>query len=180
MTALNKFQRQRAEAVREILVAHFPRCFKPKGQPKQPLALKLHLRIRDRIAGLSRDDIFWALKDYTGGPTYLKAMIEGAARIGLDGEIDGVVDAQAAAACAHRLLVMNRIGVIRTGLDALQAAVPLLRVGKEALIHGHSVSDADGNPIPGTMSDQAQQAAAVWDGALAKCEAAIKQGEACL
>lgn len=180
MAQLNRFQRKRAEEVRSILVEKFPLCFMPKGEPKKPLALGLHVRIEERIPELSRDDVAWALRDYTSGATYLKAMVAGAARLNLDGKAEGAVDEEAAAVAARRLQAMDRVAVIRAGVIALRFALPLLQIGREALIHGHSELDFAGKPVPNTTSEKAQKAAAIWQSAMDQCEAAIKQGEACL
>lgn len=180
MAKLNKYQRQRAEEVREILVANFPLCFMPKGEPKKPLAIGLHVRIQDRMPELSRDEVAWAMQDYTSGATYLKAMVAGAARLNLDGEAEGAVDEEAAAVAARRLQAMDRVAVIRAGVIAMKAALPILQKSRDQILFSYSALDNDGNEIPDTLPPERAAEFAEYNLAIDLCQSAIKQGEACL
>ena len=92
-----------AEATRAILADAFPKCFAPKGAAKLPIAVGLHHEILAALPELGFHRLSAALGDYTGGPTYLRNVVEGAPRIGLHGEIKGVVTADQAAHAAKRM-----------------------------------------------------------------------------
>lgn len=94
--------KQTITATREQLAAAFPLCFKPKREAKLPLKIGIHRDIRERQPELPMRRLRRALADYTSGPTYLAALVEGAPRIDLDGNAVGVVTAaEAATAAAH-------------------------------------------------------------------------------
>jgi ProP effector len=107
--------------VREILVARFPACFCPKGSPKRPLKIGI---ARDLVAAapdIKPGEIGRALADYTRGPTYLLAMIEGAERIDLAGQAAGVVTAaQAELAAAQVAPILVDMAKRRAGPIAQQ------------------------------------------------------------
>ncbi len=79
--------------MRKILRKRFPRCFMGFKQPKQPLKIGIDLLVMRAAPDLSPRKILYAIEDYTGGTRYLAALIEGAARIDLDGNEAGVVTA---------------------------------------------------------------------------------------
>ena len=88
--------------MREELVAAFPAAFAPKGQAKKPLKVGI---FKDIIA--RRPYKPWhlgkVLDDYTRGPTYLQAVIEGAERVDLDGNVVGTVTASQAQHAQQKL-----------------------------------------------------------------------------
>lgn len=101
--------RVRAEqaAIRALLVEKFPNCFAPKGAPKKPLKVGIYHDIRKAL-GLPAKWLGLALRDYTGGPLYLKAMTEHATRFDLDGNDAGWVTAQDAVNAEQRLEKINQ------------------------------------------------------------------------
>lgn len=92
---------------RNLLVQHFPLAFMPAGAPKRPLALWIGDHVALALPEIGRTRLANALFDYTSGPTYLRACVEGAARIGLDGKEAGVVTAAQAAYAASRIAAME-------------------------------------------------------------------------
>ena len=111
MTALTSAQRadlraaRRAKiaATRAELVERFPCCFAPKGAAKRPLARGITRVLIQRCPDISASKIRAAVRDYAGGPSYLRNMIEGAQRFDQDGVACGTVDADAAALAAGHL-----------------------------------------------------------------------------
>jgi sRNA-binding protein len=78
------------------LVAAFPLAFSTEPERIRPLGVGIKQRIYERCT-LSHRDIGAALRCYTGRVAYLYAIVEGAARIDLDGTPNGTVAAKEAA-----------------------------------------------------------------------------------
>ncbi|MDQ0305293.1 ProQ/FinO family protein [Ancylobacter polymorphus] len=78
-------RKSEAEATRSILVQLFPRCFRDKGQPKQPLKTGIYHDIRAAAPQIPARKLGAALHDYTSGRSYLRAMTIGASRVDLEG-----------------------------------------------------------------------------------------------
>jgi len=95
------------EATRAILVETLLLTFMPKGAPKKPLAIGIGERLAFALPEIGYMRLTHALNDYTGGATYLRACVEGAARIDIDGKEAGVVTAAQAAYAAHRIAAMD-------------------------------------------------------------------------
>lgn len=92
--------------MRDRLAERFPQCFAGWGKPKRPLKRHIHVDIRRAMPDVPAKHISYALYDYTGGPTYLRSVLEGATRIDLDGQPAGVVNASQARhaeGCLRRL-----------------------------------------------------------------------------
>lgn len=70
---------------RAILVERFPKAFAPKGSPKLPLRVGVHVDLQRACPDLKKWDIHRALADYAEGPRYWSALVEGARRVDLDG-----------------------------------------------------------------------------------------------
>ena len=85
-----KFKTKTAKlhAWRQILVDRFPECFAPSSSDveKRPLAIGIDKELFARCPDLPRISIRKALRHYTSRPSYLRAVIVGAERIGLDGQ----------------------------------------------------------------------------------------------
>jgi hypothetical protein len=79
---------------RKVLAKRFPKCFQGFGKPKLPLKIGIHEEIFAAAPELPRRSVLYALADYVGGYSYLKAHIEGATRVDLNGEAAGVVTAE--------------------------------------------------------------------------------------
>lgn len=95
--------RKIAERIRAILVERFPAAFAPKGGEKRPLKIGIFKAIRAELSDISENELALALEDYTWGPTYIRGLIAGAERIGLDGNPAGVVTAHEADHAASRM-----------------------------------------------------------------------------
>lgn len=80
------------EADRRFLVERFPRCFVPKGIPKRPLAVGIHVEMIRRGVLPTDRRVRAFLGDYTRGPAYHEALAQGGHRYGLDGQPAGEVD----------------------------------------------------------------------------------------
>jgi len=77
------------------------------GAPKRPLAFRIGEYVALALPEIGQTRIANALLDYTEGKTYLSACVEGAARIGIDGQEAGVVTAAQAASAASRVAAME-------------------------------------------------------------------------
>lgn len=93
---------ERTALVREILHETFPNAFAAKGEEKRPLAIGIEGQIHLRCPELSKWHLAAAIADYTRGPTYLRNVVEGAQRVDLEGEPNGLVTASEAAYAAMR------------------------------------------------------------------------------
>lgn len=82
-------------AIGELLAA-FPLAFSTEPRRIMPLAIGIRQQIYARCA-LSHRDVGAALRRYTGSVSYLRTIIEGAVRVGLDGTASGNVTAKEAA-----------------------------------------------------------------------------------
>lgn len=96
-----------ARKTRDDLVRLFPRCFMPRGKPKQPLAYNLVDDIAWRLPELERRKITLAIIDYCRGETYLACLIFGAPRLDLDGNERGCVNPREADRTAASLAAMR-------------------------------------------------------------------------
>lgn len=101
-------RQRRTRATRIALQRRWPDIFAAPKKPKRPLARGIDKQIARAAPDLSRGDIRLALQDYTGGPSYLRACVVGAARIGLDGEPAGFVAVGEAEHAARRALSIER------------------------------------------------------------------------
>lgn len=88
---MNAKNRHDAERTRAVLVERWPRCFKPKGAPKLPLKVGIVDDIQREMPEIGYRRLLHALTDYTGGATYLRAIVVGGERIDLNGEPAGIV-----------------------------------------------------------------------------------------
>jgi ProP effector len=79
--------------MRKLLAKRFPQCFKAFGQPKLPLKIGIDRDIIAAAPELRYRNILYAIADYTSGSSYLRTLIEGAARIDLNGDAAGIVTA---------------------------------------------------------------------------------------
>jgi ProP effector len=85
-------ERQKREAVIRDLAAHWPQCFAVNATQRRPL--KIGIAEEVRAMGLFTDaEVSEALTFYAHNTGYLKALVAGAVRIGLDGEPAGTVTA---------------------------------------------------------------------------------------
>jgi sRNA-binding protein len=84
------------------LVAAFPLAFSTEPERIRPLGIGIKQRIYERCT-LSHRDIGAALRCYTGRVAYLLAIVEGTARIDLDGTPNGTVAAKEATHAAEQI-----------------------------------------------------------------------------
>lgn len=92
-----------SETVREQLVGRFPKLFSPKGKQKKPIKVGIHEDILKKCPELSLDDVKLALRNYTGGPTYLENIKLGQPRFDLDGQPAGTIEDKDVNYAFHRM-----------------------------------------------------------------------------
>ena len=83
-------ERQKREAAVLALAERWPKCFAVDAKRRRPLKIGIAEEIR--AAGLDVD-VSAALAYYAYNASYMKALVAGAIRIGLDGEAAGTVTA---------------------------------------------------------------------------------------
>ena len=80
-----------AYSVRFELCARFPAAFAPRDGIKKPLKIGIFHDIRVAAPEIKFFGLKLALKNYCSRRSYLRALIEGAPRIDLDGQPNGFV-----------------------------------------------------------------------------------------
>lgn len=90
-------------ALRKFLVESYPLTFCDRGVAKRPLAVNIRDDLIEAHPEIDQDLIARTLKDYTGGPTYLRQMIKGADRINLVGCAEGFVTRHQAKEAKRRI-----------------------------------------------------------------------------
>lgn len=123
--------RQQIEETRAVLAAAFPHAFAGKGKPKRPLKIGIFEDIRALGSDISGVRLRRALRNYTSGPLYLKAMIAGAARVDLNGDQVGYVTEEQAEHAAKRLHRINAAQARRK--RAMGAAAKIRRQSERTL-----------------------------------------------
>ncbi|KQW30794.1 hypothetical protein ASE36_00375 [Rhizobium sp. Root274] len=115
----NKASKPEIQQVRAALSLAFPECIARKSGKKKPLKIGIRQDLmaaaRDHFPTLSRRLIDAFLRDYCGGPNYLKSVIKGAVRVNLQGSFAGFVSADEAL-FAHECL--RRINVREAQIKA--------------------------------------------------------------
>jgi sRNA-binding protein len=92
----------------DVLCARFPRAFFRDGAKRRPLKIEIHFDLAKALDGaIPSLDMRAALKLYTASPWYRRGLAVGAARIDLDGNPAGEVNA-AHAAFAKQLLTKRQ------------------------------------------------------------------------
>ena len=117
-------RKARIERTIAELVAAFPLAFSTEPERMRPLGIGIKQRIYERCT-LSHRDIGAALRCYTGRVAYLYAIVEGAARIDLDGTPNGTVAAKEAAHAAEQIkqIFAEAVGKPR---DRIRPKVPTM------------------------------------------------------
>ncbi len=77
--------------LRRFLVERYPLTFQDRASDKRPLALTIRDDVIHAHPEIDSELIVRALKDYCGGPTYLRHLVAGAIRINLVGCAEGFV-----------------------------------------------------------------------------------------
>lgn len=76
----------------EWLYITYPRCFFRDEEQRRPLKIGIREELRTKLPqGISHGRLKQALYAYTACETYNKRLISGTERIGLDGEVAGIV-----------------------------------------------------------------------------------------
>jgi ProP effector len=83
-------ERQKREAAIRTLAERWPKCFAVDEKRRRPLKIGIAEEVRALLPDI---DVSAALAYYAHNPSYLKALVSGAVRIGLDGEPAGTVTA---------------------------------------------------------------------------------------
>ena len=73
------------------LFERFPLAFMPTGEPKKPLKIGIFDDLLAACPDIEPARIKIAMEDYCHGPRYLIEQVEGAVRVGLDGQATGAV-----------------------------------------------------------------------------------------
>jgi ProP effector len=97
-----------AASVREILVDRFPLTFTGPGRDKRPLKIGIGNDILLALPELAGASVALALADYAWGPTYCRNVVAGAERIGLDGQVTGIVSEREAEHAKRRMRLFER------------------------------------------------------------------------
>ena len=74
-----------------VLCERFPLAFMPTGEPKKPLKIGIFDDLLAACPDIEPARIKIAMEDYCHGPRYLIEQVEGAMRVGLDGQATGAV-----------------------------------------------------------------------------------------
>jgi ProP effector len=97
--------RKQADDLIAVLADLWPYCFSVFERRRRPLKLNIHDDILVAAHGaITADELKLALRHYANNQFYLRACVEGAARIDLDGELAGCVTADEAAHAGQRLV----------------------------------------------------------------------------
>ena len=95
---------KQADDLIAVLAEWWPRAFSVFERRRKPLKLGIHDDILAAAKGaISPDELKIALRFFCANVCYLRACVEGAARIDLDGEAAGCVSADEAAHAGQRL-----------------------------------------------------------------------------
>ena len=91
----------------EVLAGLFPATFvADENALHRPLAIGTDKALRERCPSLSTHARKRVLGAYAARPNYLKALVEGAARLDLSGNVSGVVTAKDASYAVRRLAAL--------------------------------------------------------------------------
>lgn len=121
--AISKSQ-ARAQAAVAQLRERFPAIFTPANC--RPLKIGIHNELV--AVGFDREMVVVGLRSYCGSSAYLSALREGAARIGLDGQLTGLVNAEEEKFAAAQLAEKVTRAKNRRLTSATRTAKPTLIV----------------------------------------------------
>lgn len=113
-----------ADATIAELAAAFPATFTLDTDQVRPLKNGVREELYDAAAHISHRRISAALARYCRSPAYLKAVKEGAARIGLNGEPTGQVTATEAEAARKQLAALTKRNKAAKEKAAAKPAAP--------------------------------------------------------
>jgi ProP effector len=122
-----------ADATIAELVAAFPATFTLDTDQVRPLKNGVREELYDAAAHISHRRISAALARYCRSPAYLKAVKEGVARIGLDGEPAGEVTATEAEAAHKQLAALGKRNKAAKEKAAAKPAAPPAASGPKRL-----------------------------------------------
>jgi len=137
------------------LLAGFPLAFSTEPRQIKPLAIGIRQQICARCT-LSHRTVGDALRRYTNRVTYQRTIIEGAARIDLDGATSGNVTAKEAAHAAWRVMKNSAIAASKAK-DKIEPNAP----AKANIVQSPTIADAPkAGPRRLGLADLRQAAAA--------------------
>ncbi len=122
-----------ADAIIAELAAAFPATFTLNTDQVRPLKNGVREELYDAAAQISHRRISAALARYCRSPAYLKAVEEGASRIGLDGEPAGQVTATEAEAARKQLAALGKRNKAAKEKAAAKPAAPPATSGPKRL-----------------------------------------------
>lgn len=162
--------------IRHALWEMYPGCFAGKGKEKAPLKIGIHKDIRAG-GGFTSREIHLALRDYVGGPTYIRNVVEGADRTDLDGKPVGKVTVEEAKTAATRLRGKQHWQVRREMIAALKEARRFVAMNLQELLESCCVTGDDGEPDRSTIDEMDLPAVEDAERALAKIDAALARDD---
>jgi sRNA-binding protein len=89
--AIRSALHRRMLQTRQELMTRFPQAFKGFGAAKIPLMIGIDAAVFEATPDINRHDLINALTDYCGGASYQRALVAGADRVNLDGQVGGTV-----------------------------------------------------------------------------------------
>ena|ERR1700683_4114808 len=101
-------------AMTAVLAERFPACFQVFERRRRPLKIGIHEDITAATPDLDPRHVRLALAAYARNPWYLRAIVTGASRVGLDGGAAGIITADQATHAAEKLADLNRQKRART------------------------------------------------------------------
>ena len=79
-----------------LLAERFPSTFFTVEGRRRPLKIGIAADICEAVPDINKEHLQWALARYCMSPGYLRSLTTGAVRVGLSGDADGEVTAEAA------------------------------------------------------------------------------------
>src|ERR1700750_2797100 len=79
-----------------LLAERFPAAFSTFEGQRRPLKIGIASDICEAVPEINKEHLQWALARYCMSPGYLRSLTSGAVRVGLSGDGDGEVTAEAA------------------------------------------------------------------------------------
>lgn len=111
---MSKRTEQNKIAALQLICEAFPRALSIYSARRKPLRAGIHRQIYAALGGaLTESEISAAMSFYTSSESYLEKMVEGAWRVGLTGQQEGVVTLDEAKYAAERRALLYARKVCR-------------------------------------------------------------------
>lgn len=167
--------RRRAEQVRALVAARFPKAIMPKGDHrKRPLKQGIRHDLELAMPELTSSEIRLMLNDYCSGSSYLVQIQPGARRIDLQGnEVGDPIGDDEVAKAKGQLLQKHHRGLLRSFRDAVALAMPILQDDRDSCVECHTLRDDAGQPRMDTLEPEARAYIEAYDAALTRLRACL-------